>query len=77
MLMDSVGQALRQGRAEMACLCSLMYGALAEELKCLGWESSEIMLSNRTLYGDTKILYLHCPTWQPLDIVVIGQLKYG
>lgn len=37
MLTDSVGQALRQGRAEMSCLCFLMYGASAEELKCWGW----------------------------------------
>lgn len=32
-LTDSVGQALRQGRAEMTFLCSVMYEASAEELK--------------------------------------------
>lgn len=37
MLTDSVGQALRQGRAEMTCLCSVMNGASAEELKGWGW----------------------------------------
>lgn len=58
MLTDSMGQALRQGRAEMTCLCFLMYGASAQ---MLGLESSETMLSKRTPHGDTKILYLHCP----------------
>jgi len=37
MLTDSVGQTLRQGRAEMTCLCSVMNGASAEELKDWGW----------------------------------------
>lgn len=37
MLTDSVGQALRQGGAEMTCLCSVMNGASAEELKGWGW----------------------------------------
>lgn len=37
MLTDSVGQTLRRGRAGMTYLCSLIYGASAEELKCWGW----------------------------------------
>lgn len=40
MLMDSAGQTLRQGRAEMTCLCSVMYEASAEELK--GWGRSHL-----------------------------------
>ena len=37
MLMDSVGQTLRQGRAEMACLGSVMYEALCRKTPRLGW----------------------------------------
>lgn len=40
MLTDSAGQALRQGRAEMTCLCCVMYETSAEELK--GWGQNHL-----------------------------------
>lgn len=64
MLMDSVGQTLRQGRAEMTCLCSVMYEASAEELKGWGWSHLKqghlmglsVMLKTRCLHSP-----LGCP----------------
>lgn len=56
MLMDSVGQTLRQGRAEMTCLCSMMYEASAEELKGWGWSH----LKQGYLMGLSVMLKMCC-----------------
>lgn len=65
-LTDSVGQALRQGRAEMTFLCSVMYEASAEELK--GWVWNHLKLCCLIgLFVLVKICYyLDSPIWQPL-----------
>lgn len=63
MLTDSVGQALRQSRAEMTCLCSVMNGASAEELKGWGWNHlNPCWLIKLSVMMK---IYRRCPIWQP------------
>lgn len=76
MLMDSVGQTLRQGRAEMTCLCSVMYEASAEDLQ--GWGRSHPKRCCLTgLPVMLKMCSLHSPYGTCGPHVAAEQLEYS